>query len=388
MKKVMLLVFAIPLFAESQIKFETSGWDQALKLAKEQDKLIFLDAYAEWCEPCKVMEEYTFSDLEVGNFYNQNFINVRMDMEDYPGVELAEKFVVGVYPSLLFVNGDGEVIHRGCGSQDATAFLQLGEDALNDTLNLAAYERQYAGGDRSPDFLIDYLDLLDGICLDAEGFASDYLQSLKTDELTGESGWAVLAAYQWDIFSREFQYLINNKQLFEDAIGKEAVNAKIYDTYLSQYQEVYLAEELHDFGMRALMHSMGQVTFIGSDTLTVMLNLHYAEFKEEWETFAQNAIEFVGMTGMDHPEELGELAWKFYLYIDDRNQLEIAASWAKQAVDKLPEPSLIDTYASLQFKLGNRKEAVSLEEKALELARELYEDTRHYEYQLKKFQGK
>ena len=94
------------------------------------------------------------------------------------------------------------------------------------------------------------------------------------------------------------------------------------------------------------------------------------------------------MTNLEDPEQLNELAWKFYLFVDNKNQLEIASTWAQQAVDQQPEPSMIDTYASLQFKLGNEKKAVELEKRALELAQELYEDTSHYEHQLRKFEGK
>ena len=386
MKKLMLIFLIIPLGLSAQIKFENS-WDEAVSKSRMTGKLIFLDAYAEWCEPCKEMEEYTFTDLEVANYYNSNFINLHLDMEDYPGVELAEEYAVGVFPSFLFINGNGEVVHRGCGAMDAGQFLMLGEEALKDSVTLMAMEKRYDDGDRNADFMLDYLEMLEEACLDAERFAAGYLKGVVLSDLTNETPWEVFAAYQWDIYSREFQYVLKNKAQFDEKVGARMVNAKLYDTYLSQYQEVYEAEELHDYGMRALLHSIKEVTFTGADTLKVMMNLHYAEFTENWPEYAEYAVELVGMTGVEDPEELNELAWKFYLFVDNKNQLEIASSWAQEAVTKMPEPSIIDTYASLQFKLGNKKKAIDLEKKALELARELYDDTSHFEYQLKKFEG-
>lgn len=386
MKKLILLFCLVPIALSAQIKFESS-WEEALSKSRMTGKLIFLDAYAEWCEPCKEMEEYTFTDLEVANYYNSKFINVHLDMEDYPGVELAEDYSVGVFPSFLFINGNGEVVHRGCGAMDASQFLNLGEDALTDSMTLKSLETRFDNGDRGADFMIDYLELLEDACLDAERFAADYLKNIELSKLTEETPWEVFAAYQWDIFSREFQYLLNNRATFETSIGQREVNAKLYDTYLAQYQEVFEAEELHDFGMRSLLHAFKDVSFTGSDTLKLMMNLHYAEFKESWEDYAGYAVELVGMTGMDDPEQLNELAWKFYLFVENKNQLQIASSWAQQAVDKQPEPSIIDTYASLQFKLGNKKKAIELEKRALELAKELYDDISHYQYQLKKFEG-
>ena len=182
--------------------------------------------------------------------------------------------------------------------------------------------------------------------------------------------------------------MVQNKAEFENSLGQKVVDAKLYDTYLFQYQEIFEAEELHDFGMRALLHAIKDVTFSGSDTLRLMMNLHHSEYVESWSEYAEYAIELVGMTPLEDPEQLNELAWNFYLLVDNRNQLEIASSWAQQAVDLQPEPSIIDTYASLQFKLGNQKEAIELEKQAIALATELYEDTTHYEYQLKRFQNR
>ena len=387
MKKLALLFFLIPAGLAAQIKFMDS-WDEAISSARMNGKLIFLNAYTEWCEPCDEMEEYTFTDLEVANFFNSTFVNVQLDMEDYPGVELAEAYTIGVFPSFLFINGNGEVVHRGCGAMDANQFLALAEDALADSITLMAMEKRYDAGDRSTDFMLSYLELLEEACLDAERFAARYLKNIDLLDMTKETPWEVFAAYQWDIYSREFQYLLKNKKVFEDSVGQKVVNAKLYDTYLSQYQEIFEAEELHDFGMRALLHSFKDVTFSGSDTLRLMMNLHYSEYTENWPDYADYAVELVGMTNLEDPEQLNELAWKFYLFVDNKNQLEIASTWAQQAVDQQPEPSMIDTYASLQFKLGNKKKAVELEKRALELAQELYEDTSHYKHQLRKFEGK
>ena len=151
MKKLAFLIFLIPAGLAAQIKFMDS-WDEALSRARLNGKLIFLNTYVEWCEPCDEMTEYTFTDLEVANFFNSTFVNVQLDMEDYPGVELAEEYTIGVFPSFLFINGNGEVVHRGCGGMDANQFLALAEDALTDSLTLMAREKQYDAGDRSIDF--------------------------------------------------------------------------------------------------------------------------------------------------------------------------------------------------------------------------------------------
>lgn len=369
----------------SQVQFDSLNWKSALEKSKLSGKPIFVHAYTVWCEPCEEMYEYVFSDLEVGNFFNKNFINLQIDLEKNEYADFTEKYDINMYPDFLFFNQYGEVVHRGCGTMDASDLLYLGESALNNEENLMFYKKKYERGDRSTETVMNYFSLLELSCLDVEGVASSYLSSLKLEELTKETAWAVFAFYNWDIYSREFQYLLNNQKKFQDAIDAKAVQAKIYDTFLGQYQEVYEAEELHDFGMRSLLHTIRDVDFLGADTLKIMMQLHYASYTEDWDGYVAYAQDYVELMREVSVEELSELAWQFYLSVEDRNHLEVALKWAKSAVEQAPDPYFIDTYASLQYKLGNNKKAVELERKALELAEKLYEDTEHFEDQLEKF---
>jgi len=106
-------------------------WKEILAQAKTENKIVFLDAYASWCGPCKYMQSSVFTDAEVGNFFNQNFINVKMDMEEGEGPELAEQFELGSYPTLYFFDGDGKLLHKKVGSMEPGDLLQLGADAID-----------------------------------------------------------------------------------------------------------------------------------------------------------------------------------------------------------------------------------------------------------------
>jgi len=112
------------------IQFFQGTWDEALELAKKEDKLIFLDAYASWCGPCKRMASQTFVSTEAGNFYNENFINVKMDMEKGEGPTIAQKYNVRSYPSLFFINGSGSVQYQAEGFRDPSSLVNLGKEAI------------------------------------------------------------------------------------------------------------------------------------------------------------------------------------------------------------------------------------------------------------------
>src|SRR5690606_34503620 len=122
MKKLLIAVFSLlafqQVFAQSGIEFKQS-WKEALAIAAKEKKLIFMDAYTTWCGPCKKLSKEVFPNEMVGEFFNKNFVSLKMDMEKGEGIALAEKFEVNVYPTLLFLNAYGEIVHRTAGFHNA-----------------------------------------------------------------------------------------------------------------------------------------------------------------------------------------------------------------------------------------------------------------------------
>lgn len=111
------------------IKFNSLTYDEAIKLSKQTGKPIFIDCYTVWCGPCKMLSAKTFTDPEVGKFFNENFINLKVEMEkDADGPELARLFKVRGYPLLVFVNGEGEMIKQSYGYINPEQLLALGKE--------------------------------------------------------------------------------------------------------------------------------------------------------------------------------------------------------------------------------------------------------------------
>lgn len=113
------------------INFMKGSWSDALAKAKKEDKLIFLDAYASWCGPCKYMARTTFTEAKAGAFFNENFINFKMDMEkNADGPRLSKKFGLEAYPTLYFIDKNEKMVHFSVGALDVKELLAEAAIAL------------------------------------------------------------------------------------------------------------------------------------------------------------------------------------------------------------------------------------------------------------------
>jgi len=114
----------------NQINFIENSWPEALKQAAAQNKYIFVDAYATWCGPCKMLKATTFKNKNAAAFYNQNFINLALDMEKGNHPQLAQQWGMRAYPTLIIFDSKGKIVLNTVGFIGAKDLLRFGEEAL------------------------------------------------------------------------------------------------------------------------------------------------------------------------------------------------------------------------------------------------------------------
>ncbi|XOV93367.1 MAG: thioredoxin family protein [Bacteroidota bacterium] len=383
-----LILLGTQVFGQRHLEFQDLEWSEALSRAKAENKLIFLNGMAQWSQPCKLMEEYIFTDPEVGEFYNSKFINLSVDMEAFPGTELAERYQVYLYPTLLFIDGNGTLVHRGCGAMESAVMLDLGKTALDPDARLIGLQKKYDDGNRNPDFLASMSDALNQACLDQTAWVDHFFSELEQNDWTSQAAWTMISLNVQDPFSPYFQYLMKYHDLYALKFGKDTVDQKIYDVLLSQFTQIYEGEDLTLFAIQALKSIIRPLEFTQKDELEAMVNLQYAEEKEDWDLYCESAIKVVKQQGVEDPEQLNEFAWKIYVFSDDEEQLNKAKGWIEPLLKEYEDQSYMDTYASLLYKLGDPKSAIKWEKRAIRQAEQFDdEDLLHYQLQLERFES-
>ena len=215
----LLLWFTTTTHAEG-IEFFDGTWEEALAKAEAEEKLIFVDAYAKWCGPCKKMAASTFKDASVAELFNQNFISMKIDMEESMGRTFGQTYSVSAYPTLFFIMPNGEVAKKSVGFKDVAKLTNLGNSVLGSADFSGKYKAKYDEGSRDFETVMDYVKSLNKAGKPSLKIANDYLLSDHC-----------MTAQQYDQFifeavseadSKLFDLCIDNKSSLVSTFGQEA----------------------------------------------------------------------------------------------------------------------------------------------------------------------
>ena len=192
-----------------------------------------MDCYTSWCGPCKMLAKEVFTDPDVAAFFNEKFVNAKVDMEKGEGPALKKQYGVNAFPTLLFLNGDGELQHCIVGGMPAEELLKQAGLAL-DGQGVASLEKAYKAGNREPEFIETYMSALDlanrgevteKVCL-------DYFATLDKAKLSERKYWDLFAKYVEDVDSDVFAYVYEHRNELAQVIGEKEVKTKIRVVYI------------------------------------------------------------------------------------------------------------------------------------------------------------
>lgn len=389
MKKLMvlaavLLMGLISTAQEAGIQFNKGAkWSDVLAKAQSEKKLIFMDAYAVWCGPCKMMDKDVFTQSEVGDFFNKNFINVKFDMEKGEGLNLAQQYAVMAYPTFLFIDGNGKVMHRVVGYFEPDALLEVGNTALDPANRLAGLEARYDAGDRDPTFVADLLTVF-------ENAMHPRIEEVVNTYLAGQSDWStpenmdLIVNNLKSTNSKLFDYVVRNHTKFEETYGQYQVWGLLQGTILNEafvgFTEMPSLEAIRSA-------FFGKVPSPLADKLYLTTKMSFYRMQQDMENYAGATVEYYQQFPSNDAYELNEQAWSFFVSVENKAYLKEALKWAQKSVEIDSYYANNDTLAALYFKLGDKKNAQKTAEKAIEIAKASGEDYTETEELLKRIKN-
>jgi len=375
MKKIAILssLFISALALAQGIKFEENNFANILAKAKKENKLVFIDAYASWCGPCKLMAKNIFPLQAVGDYYNGHFINAKIDMEKGEGVDLAKKYNVKAFPTYLFINGNGEEVHRTLGYVEEKDFIQFAKDAEDPSKRLTSLKQKFENGEKDPEFLKNLAGLtiyndapfaarvLERYFKDKTALSQEDVQILLAGTQSTESPlYAIFQAKKADITK---VLPAERYEMIDKNIKLNTIVKKAYDADTKKWNDAYFLTETQKF-----------LTKDESEKLLKRARSSRALKDKDMATYEKLSMELYKDPSAASSEELNALAWNFFENVTNKASLEKAITWAQESVKKHENSANTDTLANLYHKVGDNKNAKIWAEKSIQLAKTSGED--------------
>lgn len=384
MKKLSIFsALFIGAFALAQgIKFEDTNFTTILAKAKKENKLVFIDAYASWCGPCKLMVKNVFPQKPVGDYYNAHFVNAKIDMEKGEGVDLAKKYNVKAFPTYLFVDGNGEVVHRTLGYVEENDFIQFAKDAGDPSKRIGTLKQKFEDGEKDPAFLKNLAELT---------MYSDAAFSTRVMERYFQA--------KTDFDRDDIQMLLSGAQNMDSPLYK------IFQTKKAEIAKVITSEKYEEIDKNIKISNIFKKSynaetkkwnddyflteaqkFLSKDEAEKILKKAQASRAlraKDIATYEKLSLELNKDTSAASSEELNSLAWNFFENVTTKSSLEKAVVWAQESVKKDENYANTDTLANLYNKVGDKKNAKIWAEKSIELAKKTGQDSGDTEKLLK-----
>jgi thiol-disulfide isomerase/thioredoxin len=96
----------------SEVRFYDGSYDELLRESKKQKKPILLEFWATWCIPCRKMENETFANPDFADYINKNFLVYKVNIDTFDGMDIADKYAIDAYPTLILLDSKNKYIDR------------------------------------------------------------------------------------------------------------------------------------------------------------------------------------------------------------------------------------------------------------------------------------
>ncbi len=367
---VLLAVFSLFAIAQEGIVFEKTAFKDILAKAKKENKLVFMDAMASWCGPCKMMDKNVFSKKNVGDYYNSSFINAKFDMEKGEGREIAAKYGVRSYPTYLFINGDGVLVSRNFGYMPESTFLELGKEAESALSKIGSMRQRFDKGEKDPEFLINIIKLNSETDYDFAKLASERYFKNKKDKTYTKDEIGYLLYFIKSPDDANFKTFLNSKAEITKILPE-----KNYDEFSNQIQLIKIMELSEDKTAKRINEKFfieKATPLVGAEEANKRLNLlqlKYYELNDNFPEYEKAALKYYQKTDQFDAAATLKAAWIFSEKATDPNSLQTAQYWAEQSVMRGETAENTYILAKVYQKSGKTSEAKMYAEMSASLAK-------------------
>ncbi|MGB0930383.1 MAG: thioredoxin family protein [Chitinophagales bacterium] len=361
------------------INFFEGSLSEAQSIAAEEQRPVFVQLSADWCLPCRQMEKNVFPLNTVGEFYNQNFINIKLDADSPDGIELKRNYDAMTIPESFFFDSNGRLMLREGGFKGEQQILTLGNKILkkhpkprkprvvitspkstktnntNTSKDTSTKGKNYGAKPSNSSKLYSHKSAFDLFLMRLTG-------SIKKPH---NMEWVYYNAENFD--SKAMNTLLRQKRRFNDYYGKSAINQHIKSIL---YTKLAIAtgdknEDLY----KEILKVVQKADLPESDFLKIELQSRYFEGIGDNESYVKVNRQFMRSYKGKDPAVFHRKAWEVHNHSDNKADLLKAIDWLEKSVDLNPQFYNLETLAKFYDKTGKKRKARKAAQQAIEYAK-------------------
>lgn len=417
MKHILFLLSILPLLANAQMESNDNNlaqhdggirwlkhmnWQEIKALAKVQNKFIFVDCNATWCQPCKIMERNIFTNDTIINLVNEKFIAVKVQVDTsksddastrnlYEAArEFESKYQITGVPAFLFFSPNGEILHKETGGRDVSEFIKVVGDALDPSSQMYTLIKNCRLGKLDYNIVPSFIKRLNyagdkEIALElARLYMKNYLEKLPDALFSSRINLDFIVENETMLISTDKIYKLcyENPSKVDSSYGFAGLgdilvtNILVYEYVMPSINKARKESKMPDWNaMRQDIYKKASTN--KADKIILDTKIYWYAINKDWLHYAQYYFYRASQQDLSKfPSKdqliahLNMVAWDLFRYSFNKEHLERALMWINKAIALQEETAtassaLLDTQANLLYKLGKKKEAIIIEEKAV-----------------------
>lgn len=416
-----LFLFLFRFVSSAQPDYKNLAFDEALRLAKANSKMVFMQFESSDCEECNEVADKGLSDKELSARINETFIPIKINSKHPDRDDIALQY--NISPTgfgSLFIDMNGALIlkYPKTISMSGEYFNQIDIAlyALSESARINYLEKEYEAGNRSIDFLEVLLTKKSSLKLSTDKLLDEYVHLLPPDSLSSIRTLVFIAQLAPMFGSKAYSTLYRDPQLFNHAwySMSNSVRININNTIIYKGVKKAISEKseasaltIANFARNVygtningglMAYERAMVSFYEKvDTAKYFLKAieYYNKYFMTINTDSINRIDSIKQQkvfaeavmrdsiingkrtkvnissympiSQYYGDRLNSAAWNFYKMTNDPHLLAIATNWAQRAMELFNKAGIMDTYARLLYKQGQKQKAIEVQTRARDL---------------------